>query len=121
MQMTLTPATPTPLQTIFDSNRAGDLRGVYSVCCAHPQVIRAALELARDRAQMAVIESTCNQVNQNGGYTGMSPAQFADEVRARSRVRSDFPKTGSCSVAITLARSRGVRFRRGKRWPGRSQ
>ncbi len=85
MQMTLTPATPTPLQTIFDSNRAGDLRGVYSVCCAHPQVIRAALELARDRAQMAVIESTCNQVNQNGGYTGMSPAQFADEVRAVAR------------------------------------
>jgi len=79
MQMT---ATPNPLRAIFERNRAGEQRGVYSVCCAHPLVIRAALELARDREQVAVIESTCNQVNQNGGYTGMTPDQFAQAVRA---------------------------------------
>lgn len=75
----------TPLRSIFDRNRAGEQQGVYSVCCAHPQVIRAALELARDRGQLAVIESTCNQVNQDGGYTGMTPAQFAGHVRATAR------------------------------------
>jgi len=71
-----------PLRTIFERNRAGDQQGVYAVCCAHPLVIRAALELARDRHQVAVIESTCNQVNQDGGYTGLTPAQFAAQVRA---------------------------------------
>ena len=73
------------LSTIFRRNRAGERQGVCSVCCAHPMVIRAALELARDRHQVAVIESTCNQVNQDGGYTGMTPALFADQVRAIAR------------------------------------
>lgn len=73
------------LRTIFDRNRDGHRQGVYSVCCAHPRVIRAALELARDRRQVAVIESTCNQVNQDGGYTGMTPEQFAEQVRATAR------------------------------------
>ena len=74
-----------PLRIFFKRNRAGDQKGVYSVCSAHPQVIRAALELARDRHQVAVIESTCNQVNQDGGYTGMVPAEFAKSVRLVAR------------------------------------
>jgi D-tagatose-1,6-bisphosphate aldolase subunit GatZ/KbaZ len=65
---------------IFDRNRAGDAVGVYSVCSAHPEVIAAALELARDRDQLAVIEATCNQVNQDGGYTGMRPTDFVKRV-----------------------------------------
>ncbi|WP_420384182.1 class II D-tagatose-bisphosphate aldolase non-catalytic subunit [Novosphingobium sp.] len=82
MQMNAAQATRSPLQTIFERNRAGEQQGVVSVCSAHPQVIRAALELARDRDQVAVIEATCNQVNQHGGYTGMTPEQFAQGVRA---------------------------------------
>ena len=82
MEDTLTLRFDTPLRTIFARNRAGDQQGVYSVCCAHPRVIRSALELARERRQVAVIESTCNQVNQDGGYTGMTPEQFAHQVRA---------------------------------------
>ena len=74
-----------PLREVFKRNRAGERMGVYSVCSAHPQVIRAALELARDRHQVAVIESTCNQVNQDGGYTGMMPAEFAKSVRSVAR------------------------------------
>ena len=73
------------LRTVFDRNRNGESQGIYAVCCAHPLVIRAALELARDRQQLAVIESTCNQVNQDGGYTGMAPGQFADQVREAAR------------------------------------
>ena len=89
MQTTATPATTSPLQAIFQRNRAGDRQGgdlgVYAVCCAHPQVIRAALQLAHQRGQVAVIEATCNQVNQDGGYTGMTPAQFAQQVREAAR------------------------------------
>lgn len=73
------------LTRIFDANRGGQAQGVYSVCCAHPDVIRAALALARDRGQVAVIESTCNQVNQDGGYTGLTPADFAGQVRVMAR------------------------------------
>lgn len=73
------------LSQIFEGNRQGRRLGVYSVCCAHPSAIRPALALARARGQVAVIESTCNQVNQDGGYTGMTPAAFADQVRAMAR------------------------------------
>lgn len=69
------------LTEVFRSNRDGGKVGVYSVCSAHPLVIRAALELARDRRQIAVVEATCNQVNQDGGYTGMTPSGFAGLVR----------------------------------------
>ena len=66
---------------ILRCNRDGLSLGVYSVCSAHPVVILAALELARDRRQLAVIESTCNQVNQDGGYTGLTPYAFAEMVK----------------------------------------
>jgi len=85
MQETTTRAATSRLKGIFDLNRAGEQQGVYSVCCAHPLVIRAALELARDRGQVAVIESTCNQVNQDGGYTGLTPEMFAEQVRTVAR------------------------------------
>ena len=68
------------LTDIFRRNRDGAMVGVYAVCSAHPLVIRAALELACDRGQVAVVEATCNQVNQDGGYTGMTPAAFAGMV-----------------------------------------
>ena len=73
------------LDALFAANRAGSRVGVTSVCCAHPLVIEAALELARDSGQVAVIESTCNQVNQDGGYTGLTPDRFAAQVREIAR------------------------------------
>ncbi|WP_428390609.1 D-tagatose-bisphosphate aldolase, class II, non-catalytic subunit [Lichenicoccus sp.] len=76
------------------AGRRGPTAGITSVCSAHPLVIEAALLQARDDGTPALIEATCNQVNQEGGYTGMQPAYFrdfvwslADEVGlARSRV-----------------------------------
>jgi D-tagatose 6-phosphate 4-epimerase len=50
--------------------------GVTSVCTAHPIVIEAALSLALRTGKRVLIEATCNQVNQEGGYTGMTPADF---------------------------------------------
>jgi D-tagatose-1,6-bisphosphate aldolase subunit GatZ/KbaZ len=50
--------------------------GIYSVCSAHPLVLRAAAEQAQEDGSLLLIEATSNQVNQNGGYTGMRPADF---------------------------------------------
>jgi len=51
--------------------------GIVSVCSAHPIVLRAALRHGRDHASTVLIEATCNQVNHLGGYTGMTPQDFA--------------------------------------------
>lgn len=51
-------------------------RGITSVCSAHPLVIEAALRRAGAEDAVVLIEATCNQVNQEGGYTGMAPRDF---------------------------------------------
>lgn len=61
-------------------HRGGEAIGIYSVCSAHPLALRAALEHARSTGGYALIEATSNQVNQEGGYTGLRPAQFRDLV-----------------------------------------
>jgi D-tagatose-1,6-bisphosphate aldolase subunit GatZ/KbaZ len=55
--------------------------GITSVCSAHPVVLRAALRHGREHSNTVLIEATCNQVNHLGGYTGMTPADFATLVR----------------------------------------
>jgi D-tagatose-1,6-bisphosphate aldolase subunit GatZ/KbaZ len=54
----------------------GERLGITSVCSAHPLVIEAALRLGKEDGTAVLIEATCNQVNQDGGYTGMTPADF---------------------------------------------
>lgn len=61
-------------------HRAGEVVGIYSVCSAHPLVLRAALQHAHAIGAQALIEATSNQVNQEGGYTGLRPAEFRDVV-----------------------------------------
>ena len=61
-------------------------RGITSVCSAHPLVIEAALRRGKSESAAVLIEATCNQVNQEGGYTGMTPAdfrRFVEEIAAR--------------------------------------
>jgi D-tagatose-bisphosphate aldolase class II non-catalytic subunit len=65
-----------PLFDIPAAFHAGAPIGITSVCSAHPIVIEAALRLAKETGRPALIEATCNQVNQDGGYTGMTPAGF---------------------------------------------
>lgn len=60
----------------------GQKPGVTCVCSAHPLVIEAGLIEAHAAGQVPCIEATCNQVNQDGGYTGMTPADFRDLVVA---------------------------------------
>jgi D-tagatose-1,6-bisphosphate aldolase subunit GatZ/KbaZ len=52
------------------------LKGIYSICSAHPWVLEAAMQQALDDDTPLLIESTSNQVDQYGGYTGMKPADF---------------------------------------------
>lgn len=50
--------------------------GICSVCSAHPWVIEAAALQAIEDDRPLLIEATSNQVNQDGGYTGMFPSDF---------------------------------------------
>jgi D-tagatose-1,6-bisphosphate aldolase subunit GatZ/KbaZ len=59
-----------PLRKIAEKNRSGQAAGFYSVCSANEIVLRAALRHAASYRYPLIIESTSNQVNQAGGYTG---------------------------------------------------
>lgn len=75
---------------IIQSRRSRKPKGVCSICSAHPLVLQAALENALEQDMPVLIESTANQVNQHGGYTGMTPADFRDFVYSLAR-ESGFP------------------------------
>jgi len=70
------------MMDLIRRHKSGETVGMYSVCSAHPLVLEAALRLAHRTASVAVIEATSNQVNQDGGYTGMRPAAFRERVLA---------------------------------------
>jgi D-tagatose-1,6-bisphosphate aldolase subunit GatZ/KbaZ len=65
---------------VHDSATRGELSGVTSVCSAHPMVVEAAIRQAASDGTPVLIEATCNQVNHQGGYTGLTPAAFRDKV-----------------------------------------
>jgi D-tagatose-1,6-bisphosphate aldolase subunit GatZ/KbaZ len=70
------------LDFVVASQKLGEARGITSVCSAHPYVLEAVLGHGVDTAPHlpVLIEATCNQVNQFGGYTGMRPADFINFV-----------------------------------------
>jgi D-tagatose-1,6-bisphosphate aldolase subunit GatZ/KbaZ len=70
----------TLLAETIERHKAGAAVGVYSVCSAHPTVVRAALEQAAADGTYVLIEATSNQVDQFGGYTGLRPADFRELV-----------------------------------------
>ena len=71
------------LLDLIARHKQGHASGVTSICSAHPIVIEASLRHAQGTRQPFVLfEATCNQVNQDGGYTGMTPADFVDFVHA---------------------------------------
>jgi D-tagatose-1,6-bisphosphate aldolase subunit GatZ/KbaZ len=69
-----------PLRSVVQRNRGGGTAGSYAVCSAHPAVIDAAIQQALEDGTCLHVESTSSQVNQFGGYTGMTPQQFADSI-----------------------------------------
>ena len=64
------------LLKLLERHKSGSGEGIYSVCSSHPLVIEAALRQAERDGQWVLVEATSNQVNQFGGYTGMTPAGF---------------------------------------------
>lgn len=78
------------------ANRAGEPVGIYSVCSAERSVLRAAMIQARRDGVIVLIEATTNQVNQFGGYTGMTPPDF------RSFVHSIADEVGLPAARIAL-------------------
>ncbi|MGI6511575.1 MAG: class II D-tagatose-bisphosphate aldolase, non-catalytic subunit [Catenisphaera adipataccumulans] len=68
------------LKNIVKLQKAGNPVGICSVCTGNAYVIEAALERAKETDSVVLIESTANQVDQNGGYTGMKPADFYQMV-----------------------------------------
>jgi len=64
------------VRDLITRNRAGEPLGLPSFCTANGHVLRAVLAHAAETELPTVIEATCNQVNQEGGYTGMRPQDF---------------------------------------------
>ena len=73
------------IREVLARHKSGCCVGVYSACSAHPLVIEAALNHARRGNGPVLIEATSNQVNQDGGYTGMRPADFSRFVLAMAK------------------------------------
>jgi D-tagatose-1,6-bisphosphate aldolase subunit GatZ/KbaZ len=79
------------LPELVRRHKSGEPIGVYSVCTAHPLVIEATLRHVQRRSGIALIEATSNQVNQDGGYTGLKPQDFYANVLDLCR-RIGFPR-----------------------------
>ena len=79
-----------PVLHVVRAHRRGEPVGLYSVCCSHPVVLRAAMRVALEYDTPLLVEATSNQVDQFGGYTGMTPAVFRDYVH-RLAQETGFP------------------------------
>jgi D-tagatose-1,6-bisphosphate aldolase subunit GatZ/KbaZ len=69
------------LDNIVHNQKKGVAAGIVSICSANPFVLKSAMLRARQNGRPVLIEATCNQVNQYGGYSGKTPRDFAREVR----------------------------------------
>ena len=78
------------LKKIIGYNKAKGRAGIYSICSANPFVLKAAIKQAQSDGSLLLIESTSNQVDQFGGYTGMTPQTFINFVNQIAR-ESFFP------------------------------
>lgn len=68
------------LKNIVTKRQNGQTVGIPSYCTANEVTIGALMRAYRDNKKPLLIESTANQVDQFGGYTGMKPTDFRDMV-----------------------------------------
>lgn len=64
------------LDTVIEAQHRGIALGIGSICSANPTVLEATVRHGALGAHPVLIEATCNQVNQDGGYTGMTASDF---------------------------------------------
>jgi D-tagatose-1,6-bisphosphate aldolase subunit GatZ/KbaZ len=76
------------LDEIVKAQKRGEAKGITSICSAHPWVLKAAMQT--QTSEVLLIEATCNQVNQFGGYTGMTPKDFVSYARGIAEA-NNFP------------------------------
>lgn len=69
-----------PLLKLVSVQKEGKAIGIYSCCSSNPFVLKAALLRAKKDNSCLLIESTANQVDQFGGYSGMTPKDFKNYV-----------------------------------------
>ncbi len=75
----------TRLRNVLRGNRETRRGGAYAVCSAHPAVIEAAIQQSLADGSLLHIESTSNQVNQFGGYSNLTPSQFAQWIYSAAK------------------------------------
>jgi len=68
------------VQATVRAQKQGRAVGVYAICSANRFVLEAAMKQAAADGASVIIESTSNQVDQFGGYTGMTPVDFVGFV-----------------------------------------
>lgn len=61
---------------LVSDSKNGDGVAICSVCSSNELVLEAALEEGIRNNRYVLIEATANQVNQYGGYTGMTPDRY---------------------------------------------
>ncbi len=69
------------VQDLVRRHKRGESIGMPSICSAHPYALEACMREAVANDDIVLVEATSNQVNQFGGYTGMTPVRYADYVR----------------------------------------
>jgi D-tagatose-1,6-bisphosphate aldolase subunit GatZ/KbaZ len=98
------------LLDLAGANRAGEPVGIYSVCSADRAVLEAAMVQARRDGVLVLVEATSNQVNQFGGYTGMTPPEFrsfVDAIAAETGLPAGRVVLGGDHLGPHVWRSRG--------------
>lgn len=73
------------LKELVALNRSGIPRALPSFCTANTYVLDDLVGFAAARDLPVLIEATCNQVNQFGGYTGLTPDAYAASIRQKAR------------------------------------
>ncbi|UNQ73214.1 class II D-tagatose-bisphosphate aldolase, non-catalytic subunit [Infirmifilum sp. NZ] len=66
-----------PLLEVVRRYKNGELIGAPSICSSNEFVLKATFKVAVEmNSPFVLIEATSNQVNQFGGYTGLTPSDF---------------------------------------------
>jgi D-tagatose-1,6-bisphosphate aldolase subunit GatZ/KbaZ len=69
------------LKDLVKRQKAGEPAGICSVCTYNRYAVESAFRQALEDESPVLIESTSNQVNQLGGYTGMTPLDVKNYIR----------------------------------------
>ncbi len=78
------------LVNILRNRQQKAIKGVYCACTANETVLKVCLRKAKESKTPLVIEATSNQVNQYGGYTGMTPRDYRSFIE-KLAVSVDYP------------------------------